>query len=283
MRNEFFSNSILVCPVCGLPLKLSENEKSFICENEKKKHCFDIASSGYVNLLSGTKSGDAHGDSKEMVRARSAFLEEGHYAPFAEAVVSAVKKYSAGNIADAGCGEGYYTNKLASIPGARVYGFDISKHAVEHAAKCAKRTGVADNTFYAAASIFEMPISDGSVDTVVNLFAPCAGEEFSRVLCDGGYLICGTAGKDHLIDLKRAIYDTAYENDARADIPDSFTLVEKINVNYKFTVKSNESLQSLFAMTPYYFRTSERDREKLKAIESLDITADFDILVLKGE
>ena len=282
MRKEILlSDPILKCPVCGLPLTPNDNGKSLVCENEQKKHCFDISSAGYVNLVTGNKSGDSRGDAKEMVRARSAFLERGYYAPFADAIVAAAERYGAQKIADAGCGEGYYTNRIAKLDGARVYGFDISKHATEHAAKSAKRAGVADNTFYAAASIFEMPLADGSVDTVVNLFAPCAEAEFSRILCDGGYLICGTAGKKHLIDLKRAIYDTAYENDERADIPESFEFIEKINVNYSFTVDNNADLQSLFAMTPYYFRTSERDREKLVHIDRLDITADFDILVFK--
>ena len=280
-REVLGKNNILKCPVCAMPLGLDENGKSFVCANESKKHCFDISSSGYVNLLMGTKSGDARGDSKEMVRARSAFLEKDHYAPFADAVVSAAKKYGVTEIADAGCGEGYYTNKLALIPDARVFGFDISKHAVEHAAKSAKRLGVADNTFYAAASVFELPIGDGTVDCVVNLFAPCVGKEFERVLTEGGYLICGTAGREHLIELKRAIYDEVYENEARADIPDNFTYIDTVNVKYTFTVDNNADLKSLFAMTPYYFRTSERDREKLSHIDSLDITADFDILIFK--
>ena len=277
----FLPNGILKCPVCSMSLLPSENRKSLLCQNEKKCHCFDISSAGYVNLLMGNKSGDSRGDSKEMVRARSAFLEKGYYAPFAEAVTDAVKKYGVSIIADAGCGEGYYTNKLASLDGVSVYGFDISKHAVEHASKSAKRLGLSDKSFYAAASIFELPIADGSVDAVVNLFAPCAEEEFSRVLKDGGYLICGAAGREHLIDLKRAIYDEAYENDGRADIPESFVFVENINVNYRFTVDNNADLQSLFAMTPYYFRTSERDRKKIDGIESLEITADFDILIYR--
>ena len=282
MKRELLDkNNILRCPVCGLPLGLDESGRSFVCTNETKKHLFDIASSGYVNLLGGAKSGDTRGDSKEMVRARSAFLEKDYYAPFADAIVSAAKKYGAKIIADAGCGEGYYTGKLAGIPGVSVYGFDISKHAVEHAAKSAKRNALADNTFYSVSSVFELPIADGGVDTVVNLFAPCAKEEFERVSADGGYLICGTAGREHLIELKRALYDEVYENEARADIPDNYTYVETVNVKYTFCVDNNADLQNLFAMTPYYFRTSERDREKLLHIDSLDITADFDILIFK--
>lgn len=280
-REALEKNNILLCPVCSAELTFDETGKSFVCSGGGKRHLFDISSSGYVNLLLGTKSTDAKGDSKEMVRARSAFLERGYYEPFADAVVETAQKYGAINIVDAGCGEGYYTNRLARLEGARVFGFDISKHAAEHAAKSARRAGAADNAFYAAASIFDLPIRDGGADTVVNLFAPCAEAEFSRILGDGGHLICGAAGREHLIELKRAVYDSAYENGERADMPASFSLVEKKNVKYKFRVDNNADLQNLFAMTPYYFRTSERDREKLARLEGLDITADFDIFVFR--
>ena len=38
--------SILICPVCGE--KLEKTEKSYVCP---KNHSFDVARSGYVNLL----------------------------------------------------------------------------------------------------------------------------------------------------------------------------------------------------------------------------------------
>jgi len=40
-----------------------------LCEN---RHCFDIAKSGYVNLILSNKS--LHGDDKEMITARRTFL-----------------------------------------------------------------------------------------------------------------------------------------------------------------------------------------------------------------
>ena len=43
-------SEVLICPVCGKPLK--KTEKSFICE---KGHVFDIAKEGYVNLLTGNR------------------------------------------------------------------------------------------------------------------------------------------------------------------------------------------------------------------------------------
>ena len=93
----------LICPVCGAPLR--REEKICRCEN---RHCFDLARSGYVNLLPPSPAGKRHGDDKRMVAARTAFLSRGYYAP----LISAVAEVCAGldrtplRIVDAGCGEG---------------------------------------------------------------------------------------------------------------------------------------------------------------------------------
>ena len=89
--------NILSCPFCGSPL--IKEEHSLYCE--AKRHCFDIAKSGYVTL---TRASGTSGDDREMVRARTAFLDKGYYCPFADAVADAVSGASA--VIDAGCGEG---------------------------------------------------------------------------------------------------------------------------------------------------------------------------------
>lgn len=63
--------SIFICPVCGE--KLDRSGKSYICPN---RHTFDMAKSGYVNLLPTNNSGSVHGDNKLMLRARREFLEK---------------------------------------------------------------------------------------------------------------------------------------------------------------------------------------------------------------
>ena len=53
------------CPVCGSDMRVTDDRKSIKCKGTRT-HCFDIASSGYVNF-----SGSAGGDSKEAVKATS--------------------------------------------------------------------------------------------------------------------------------------------------------------------------------------------------------------------
>ena len=61
----------LVCPKCKKELQL--NNRTFKCQNN---HSFDLSKEGYVNLL--LNKVDA-GDNKEMVNARSDFLNKGYY------------------------------------------------------------------------------------------------------------------------------------------------------------------------------------------------------------
>ena len=71
---------LLRCPVCGQSFQL--NDRSLRCP---AGHCFDLAREGYVNLLVGSRPGDATGDSKEAARFRRDFLNRGYYAPLREA------------------------------------------------------------------------------------------------------------------------------------------------------------------------------------------------------
>ena len=57
MLAEKFTD-VLRCPVCAESLSASENKKSLLCGGARK-HCFDVAAKGYVNLaLSHSGGGD---------------------------------------------------------------------------------------------------------------------------------------------------------------------------------------------------------------------------------
>ena len=162
---------IYICPVCGKPLEIAGN--AYKCE---AGHSFDVSRSGYVNLLLSKHIGKTvHGDNKLMVRARREFLEKGYYSPLCEALCRTCSKYFGGGVLlDAGCGEGYYTSAVARTlresGSADVYGIDISKIAVEFAAKRSPDIN------YSAASVFHLPVQDASCSMVITLFAPYCGE-----------------------------------------------------------------------------------------------------------
>ena len=120
-------------------------------------------------------------------------------------------------------------------------------------------------------------MADGSVAAVTNVFAPCAEEEYARVLQDDGILLVAHAGEAHLLGLKRVLYAETHLNTPRADLPKGMIAVDERRVQYDITVEGSESIKSLFAMTPYYWRTSPTDAEKLSGLVSL--TTEVDILL----
>ena len=257
-------------------MSITDDKRSAVC-NGARRHCFDFSRDGYLSLPQSAGGGD----SKGAVDARRSFLDKGYYAPLALAVSDAVSKYVGldATVIDAGCGEGYYTSMIAAKVGG-VIGFDLSKFACAAAAKRAKKEGW-DNLLYSTASVFELPVRDSAADAVINIFAPCAENEYKRVLHSGGYLFVVGAGKEHLMGLKRAIYDDVYENGERADMPESMEHVDKIIARHEIEVKGEEDIFALFSMTPYYWRTSEQDKEKLKRLESLKTQIEFEINVYK--
>ena len=267
---------LLHCPICHAKLNPSNGGKSCQCDGASKKHCFDFSKSGYLNL-SGPHGG--MGDQKDAIRARSLFLNAGYYQPLCDHLAGKLDLLSVKSLLDAGCGEGYYTNQFASHRD--VIGVDLSKDGIDAAAKVSKsrQTGAG----FVIASLFALPIPDKTMDAVINIFAPCAEDEFLRILKPGGYVIVVAAGEKHLLGLKEKLYENTYLNRERADLPRKMKLVSKDCLQYSVTVTSSEQIAALFSMTPYYWRTSEEDREKLTGLESLTTDLDFDIYLFRKD
>lgn len=262
---------ILRCPVCGAATNKENN--SLFCLGTRR-HCFDFAADGYINLAAARAAGG--GDDATLIAARTAFLSGGYYAPFANRVVELLQEHAAGGaVVDAGCGEGYYTCHMANA-GFHTLGVDLSKRGVRTAARAAGRAGL--DALFAVASVYTLPVKDASVDAVVSLFAPIAEQELLRVLKPGGILLAAGAGREHLLSLKRALYDTPRENEIRADLP--VTMRELSAEVLDFSMELDPpAIANLFAMTPYYYRTAAEGRARLAALSHLTCEAQMDIRV----
>ena len=272
MENRKIIGGVLACPVCGSGLSLTENGKSAECAG-KRRHLFDFASGGYINLYPSRASG---GDSGECIAARNAFLAGGYYEKISDEINLLLDKYACAGarVLDAGCGEGYYTLRMAQT-GRTAFGFDLSKNGVNIAAKAAKRTGA--KAFFGVASVFALPVKSESIGALTNIFAPCAEAEYSRVLRSGGVLIVVGAAKDHLFGLKSKIYDTPSKNTDRADLPTSLSLIDTVRLTYEIELKTNDEIKTLFSMTPYFYRT---DAEGFARLNSLDrVKTEVDVLL----
>ena len=222
-------------------------------------------------------SSKTHGDDKLMTVARKNFLNSGHYKKLLDFI--ALKCYNRHSIVDIGCGEGYYTCGIASEIESSTYkvvGLDISKDIISAAATRTKDP----NVIFAVANCSALPIEDSMADCIVSVFAPLSSSECARILKDDGIIIRVTPGVEHLIELKRAVYDVPQYN-TKLDLSlDGFRSISEETLKYKFEV-SNSQLMDLFTMTPYYYKTSPKDIKKLESISILEITAEFNISVYK--
>ena len=253
---------MLICPVCNCALK--KDSRVYICENG---HSFDIAKEGYVNLLRSSKNGDLIGDDKISARMRRDFLNEGYYAPLMEELcrIFGDKK---GNVLDICCGEGYYTAALGENPNLTVFGFDIAREMVRLAAKRGKGTSF-------VANMANIPVAEGSMDYCTHLFAPFNEAAFAKVLKEGGRLYTVIPGRFHLWGLKQAVYDTPYENDEVLPETKQLRLISQRKVTSQITLNCQEDIQAVFRMTPYFFHTSQKDKDKLLGLESLETSIEF--------
>jgi 23S rRNA (guanine745-N1)-methyltransferase len=262
------------CPICGE--ELHTVEKCLSCENS---HSFDVAKSGYVNLLlSQQQKVKRHGDDKLMVRSRRDFLDKGYYMLLLAELLKTVKKYAenGSRILDAGCGECWYTANIYDdliheniVP--IMLAVDISKDAL---AIGAKRN---PNLELAVASVFHLPVRDASCDLLLSLFAPFSSAEFSRVLKVGGVVIRVIPLEKHLLGLKKAVYEQVYENKAESIEFEGFELLDKQQIRQTIHLKCAEDIQNVFTMTPYYYKTGAKDQEKLKLLTEMDTEIEFGI------
>ncbi len=263
-----------VCPKCKEKLNIVGTGAR--CVNG---HSYDRARAGYYNLLLGS-GGGAHGDNREMVEARRAFLDRGFYEPLAVRLAGIVceRLPVGGLLLDAGCGEGYYTDAveraLRERGGvSRVAGFDISRDAVKHAARRNKDISLA------VASSYDMPLGTGEVDLVLNVFSPMAVEETKRVMKAGGVFVFAYPDVDHLFELKAAIYNTPYKNEPKEPTLEGFRLVSDERLEFLMSLDGCEDVRALFMMTPYAYRTGAVERERLFGLQSLKCRAQFRIAV----
>lgn len=257
---------IVKCPVCGELLK--QYQAFYRCQ---KNHSFDIAKEGYTNLLLN-QSSKIHGDAKDMLQARKYIQEQGYYQSVAKTIVSMMNDLSKEQIVDIGCGIGYYSAFVQEAFHTNVIGIDISKDALKMAAKKNASVG------YYVASNKSLPLMDQSADLIMNIFSPVYITEVKRVLNTHGYIIVVSANKDHLIELKEIIYEDIHDKDElRNDIEDdAFKLVNETSVKESM-IFDKKSLDNLFLMTPHYWTSSIKGKEKLAEIDELLLSIDVSV------
>ncbi|PHR85939.1 MAG: 23S rRNA (guanine(745)-N(1))-methyltransferase [Moritella sp.] len=271
-----------LCPICARPL--SAQNQSLVCE---QRHQFDLAKEGYVNLLPvQNKKSKNPGDNKEMMQARREFLDQGFYQSLSDKVNSIAQQalitVNAPNILDLGCGEGYYTHRLAQVMAAmsdantapKIAGLDIPKSAIRFAAKRYKTIS------FCVASAYNTPFADASQDLVIRIYAPSQDAELARIIKIGGYLLTVTPAAEHLFELKQKIYQTPEKHDMSIEPIAGFEVVEQQRLTHEITLTQAKDSKNLLEMTPLAWKMSDEQKAQLYATD-LTLTLDFNITLYK--
>ena len=271
---RFASASAFACPICQENLALVEI--SLKCKN---RHSFDLAKFGYVNLAPQIKQ-SANYD-KENFQNRQQILEAGFYQAILEGVSDLLAANpSAKTVLDIGCGEGFYSRKLQESHSDKTfYAFDISKDSVQIAAKSEPNWAV--NWF--VGDLARLPIKDGSMDILLDIFSPANYGEFRRVLSKDGILIKVIPTKNHLKELRQKVQDQLikkdYSNqDIKNHFQEHFTILSSQTASLTKTI-TTEQLQALLSMTPLLFHIDQR---KIDWSQLTEITIEAEILVGKA-
>jgi 23S rRNA (guanine745-N1)-methyltransferase len=186
---------MLLCPVRNCHLALAREERRVACP---RGHSFDIARSGYINLLQPQERRSKQpGDTVAAVAARRRLHDRGVTEPLLHTIAETVAASPRDVVLDAGCGDGFYLGNLASQTGFEAHGVDISIPAVDGAAR--RYPGC--EWIVANADRF-VPYADRSFSMVLSITARMNAGEFRRVLRDDGRLLVALPAPDDLIELR---------------------------------------------------------------------------------
>lgn len=188
---------MLVCPVRGCREALVREVKRAVCA---RGHSFDVARSGYLNLLQPQERRSKEpGDTAEAIAARRRLHERGVTGPLLEGIAEAAGARAEDVVLDAGCGDGFYLGMLARRVGFAGHGVDISTRAVDAAARRYKEC-----QWVVANADRLLPYADRSFSLVMSITARMNAGEFRRVLRDDGRLMVALPAPEDLIELRGA-------------------------------------------------------------------------------
>jgi 23S rRNA (guanine745-N1)-methyltransferase len=186
---------MLLCSVRDCHLALVRAERRLVCP---RGHSFDVARSGYINLLQPQERRSKRpGDTAAAVAARRRLHDRGVTRPLLEAIAEITAASPGDTVFDAGCGDGFYLGTLAGQAGFEAHGVDISIPAVDAAAR--RYPGC--EWIVANADRF-VPYADRSFSIVLSITARMNAGEFRRILRDDGRLLVALPAPADLIELR---------------------------------------------------------------------------------
>jgi 23S rRNA (guanine745-N1)-methyltransferase len=229
-------------------------------------HSFDVARSGYINLLQPQERRSLQpGDTSAAVAARRRLHGRGVTEPLLDAIADFINATPRDVVLDAGCGDGFYLGTLAQRTGFEAHGIDISIPAVDAAARryptCEWIVANADRA---------IPYADHSFSLVMSITARMNSPEFRRVLRDDGRLLVALPAPDDFTELRgpgRDRVDRTLETFA----PD-FTLVDRRRITTSADLDADAVHDILLAI----YRPL-----RTEPVQAMRVTFSLDLLIFR--
>jgi 23S rRNA (guanine745-N1)-methyltransferase len=275
--NEF--ESLFKCPFCENSMRVV-NDRSLICA---KKHTFDFAKQGYVNLL--PRPSNSH-YTKELFEARHKIIMESNlYTSMHKTITKMIKEHmdvaiNPFTVLDLGCGEGSHLQKIVDgckSPAITGIGLDISKESIIMASKKYK------DSIWLVGNLAKSPLVDESVHVILNILSPSNYKEFKRTLVQDGLVIKIVPRPNYLKELREFLFDKTekeiYRNDKIVSLfKKHFYLLDVFNLSYTMNLNQAE-LKNLVQMTPLACSSDKGCINAYINQDSAEVTVDLDILI----
>lgn len=264
----------LQCTVRGCNAALVRDASDFVCA---AGHTFNIARSGYVNLLQPQdRRSKTPGDSKETVSARARLSAAGHSRPLLDAIHAAIGAPPQ-SLIDLGCGHGYFLAALQSSLNCPAAGIDISTPAIDLAARrhpaCTWIVSNADR---------RLPFADRSVDVALAITGRTNPSELARIIAPGGRFVIAVPAPDDQFELRELLYGSASPTDRLGPLTPSlsadFEVATHDTVRYRASFERAELLDLLLTT---YRGARHRERDRLATVDRLDVTQSFDLATFR--
>jgi len=258
----------LLCPVrnCRSPLLPGARRRQF-CE---RGHSFDVARSGYINLLQPQdRRSHRPGDTAAAIAARRRLHDRGVAGPLLHAMAALLQPSNKDIVLDAGCGEGFYLGTLAQKYGCAAAGVDISVAAIEAAAK-----RYPECTWIVANADRFVPFADRTFSVVMSITARRNPSEFRRVLRDDGRLLIALPAPDDLIELRGGLRGAGRDRTAGVirELADHFTLTSQSRVSTTAALDASAVQDVLHSI----YRPL-----RARPVEAMQLTFSLDLLLFR--
>ena len=268
----------LACTVrqCGLPLE--RRTASFVCP---RGHSYDIARSGYVNLLQPQdRRSKLPGDAKDAVAARARLMGSGVAAQAYAAMVQRIAAIDHGEmpvIVDLGSGTGDALAQLAARRAIAGIGIDLSTAAAELAARRFPHL-----SWVVANADRRLPLLDRSVDVVLTLHGRRNPREAARILKGSGTLLGAVPAADDLVELRQFVQGEGVARDRittlLAEHESQFVVVDRFEARACVQL-DRATLVDLLRTT--YRGARRREAERAAKLDSLQVTMASECVVMR--